>query len=85
MIVIAQWVNCALNPANEPKSFFSCSASSPVGSPPFCGARFCQNSECITWPERWKPSCFSSAAMRVKSFFARASSSPSSALLAPAT
>src|SRR5438309_6180991 len=61
MIVIAQLVNCALNPANDPKSFVSCSPRSPDGSPPPLGVRFCQNSECITCPDRWNPSAFSSA------------------------
>src|ERR1700738_5188541 len=85
MIVPAPSFICFFSFSKPPKSASIAAASSPCGRPPPFGVRFCQKRECRTWPERWKARDFSRAARRVKSSFWRASSSFSSAVLAPLT
>ncbi len=83
--MLAASVMWRLKRSKPPKSFVTCSATSPVGSPPPFGDRFCQNSECSTWPERLKARSFCSLLMAPKSSLSRAVASFSSAVLAPFT
>ena len=85
MIVEAAAVSCLLNFSKLPKSRRDRlrERARRLASP--FGVRFCQKSECRTWPERLKASAFSSAPIRVKSSLSRASASCSRVVLAPLT
>jgi len=67
--------SCFLKLAKLPKSRAMSWASSPVGSPPAPGARFCQKMLCRTWPLTLKASFCSRAAIDAKSDFLRAARS----------
>jgi len=77
--------SCFMKASKLPKSRSIARRSSPVGSSPPCGLRLFQKMEWRMWPERWKARFLASMLTVEKSSFARASSSFSRVVLAPAT